>query len=100
MRAEQIIIEPVLSEKTNSMREDDVKKYTFKVNAKANKNEVVKAVAQLFNVRPVKCNVLTVKSKPKMARTRSGFRAGKTRPWKKAIVTLPKGDSIDVIEGM
>lgn len=100
MRADQIIIEPVLTEKSNGMREGEDKKYVFRVNARANKIQVMSAVEELFKVRPVGCNVMSVKAKPKTTRTKSGARKGSTTPWKKAIVTLAAGDKIDQIEGV
>ncbi|MCF7945772.1 MAG: 50S ribosomal protein L23 [Spirochaetia bacterium] len=100
MRADQVIKEPVLTEKTNIMRETDTKKYVFRVDPRASKLEVVQAVKELFSVKPIKCNIVNVKGKPKFTRTRSGYRAGMKSPWKKAIVTLEKGDAIDVIDGV
>lgn len=100
MRADQIIIEPVLTEKTNIMRENEQKKYTFKIDPRANKVQVMQAVEELFSVKPMKCNIVSVKGKPKQTRTRSGVRRGSTTPWKKAIVTLAAGDSISAIEGV
>jgi large subunit ribosomal protein L23 len=99
MEADKIIIEPVLTEKTNLMREGDEKSYAFKVHPKSNKLQIMKAVHTLFSVNPVCCRVMTVKPKPRSARTRSGFRVGATGAWKKAIVKLPKGEHIDVFEG-
>lgn len=101
MDADQIIQEPVLTEKTNAMRQGEVKKYTFKVHPKANKIQIMSAIRELFSVKPVSCNVINVKKKPKMSRTqkRSGPRYGSTTPWKKAMVTLRKGETIDIIEG-
>ncbi len=100
MRADQIIIAPVLTEKSNVMRESDQKKYTFKVSPRANKIQVMRAVEELFSVKALDCNMLWVKSKPKFTRTRSGARSGATAPWKKAIVTVAKGDAINAIEGV
>ncbi len=100
MRADQVIIEPVLTEKSNSMRESQVKKYAFKVDPRANKTQIMQAVEQLFSVKPTSCNVVNVKGKPKFTRTKSGARAGSTVPWKKAIVTLSEGDSIEAIDGV
>jgi len=82
------------------MRERAQKKYTFKIDPRANKIQVMKAVEELFSVKPVKCNIVSVTGKPKQTRTRSGFRYGTTTPWKKAIVTLAAGDSISMIEGV
>lgn len=100
MEAYQIIIEPVLTEKTNAQRDGEVKKYTFKVHNKANKKQVMSAVTELFSVKPVSCNILNVKEKPRSTRSKSGMRSGATSAWRKAIVTLKAGDKIDAIEGV
>ncbi len=100
MRHEQVIIEPVLTEKSNALRETEVKKYTFRVHPDASKFQIADAVAALFNVTVTSCNVMNVKSKPRNARTRRGIRRGKTASWKKALVTLKAGQSIEVLEGV
>jgi large subunit ribosomal protein L23 len=100
MEADSIILEPVLTEKTNSMRENDTNKYVFKVDPRSNKLQIMKAVHELFSVNPVNCRIINVKQKPRMARTRSGFRRGNTATWKKAVITLPKGEKIDIFEGV
>ena len=99
MDADAVILEPILTEKTNSMRDGEQHKYAFKVHPRANKPEIMKAIRSLFSVTPLSCRVMNVKPKPRSARTRSGFRKGFTATWKKAIVTLPKGERIDVFEG-
>jgi large subunit ribosomal protein L23 len=91
---EQVLIEPVLSEKANSMREEG--KYVFKVHRDANKIQIKEAVAKLFNVHPVSCNVMVVGGKPKRLRSRPGY----TATWKKAIVRLQKGEKISLFEGV
>ncbi len=93
MNPEQVIIEPILTEKSNVLRESGV--YTFRVNPSSNKIQIKRAVADLFNVHPVKCHVLTVKGKPKRTR----YAKGKTASWKKAVVTLAEGERIAVFEG-
>ncbi len=99
MRNDQVIIHPIVTEKTNLFREQKKKKYAFKVNSKANKFQVMQAVKDLFGVRPEACNILTVKSKPRTVRSKSGYRKGQTTEWKKAIITMRSGDSIDIFEG-
>ena len=99
MDVDAIIIEPVLTEKTNMLRDGDEKKYVFKVHQRANKLQIMKAVHTLFSVNPMNCRIINVKPKPRSARTKSGFRVGHTGKWKKAIVTLPRGEHIDVFEG-
>jgi len=103
MNSDLIIIEPVLTEKTNFLREQDAKTYVFKVHRKANKLMVIRAVDSLYNVRPVSCRIINVRGKTRHNRavSRASFRRGlgRTAAWKKAMVTLEKGQSIDAFEG-
>ncbi|GAB1432081.1 50S ribosomal protein L23 [Spirochaetota bacterium] len=94
MQYESILIEPVLSEKTNLLREEG--KYVFRVDQRSNKTQVMEAVRRLFNVHPVSCTIINVKGKPKRLRYRSGY----TSSWKKAVVSLAKGETIKVFEGV
>jgi large subunit ribosomal protein L23 len=93
MTIERIIIEPVVTEKTNIMRERH--QYTFRVDARANKFQIMQTVARQFSVHPLKCNVITVRPKPKRLRNREGL----TSSWKKAIITLPPEEKISIFEG-
>jgi large subunit ribosomal protein L23 len=88
-----ILIEPLLTEKSNSMRDDG--RYTFRVDPRADKTQIMEAVRRLFQVHPTSCNIVNVKSKPKRLRGR----AGRTATWKKAIVRLAPGETIKVFEG-
>lgn len=99
MDAHSIILAPVVTEKTNSMREEPKKKYVFRVDARANKLQIMQAITELFSVKPSACRVMNVKPKPRNFRSKSGYRIGHTSTWKKAIVTLKAGDKIDVFEG-
>ena len=90
MDPREIIIRPVISEHSYDMMEDN--KYTFEVHKKANKIEVAKAIEEIFGVKVAKVNTLNVKAKPKRMR----YHEGKTRTWKKAIVTLAEGDTIEL----
>ena len=94
MNHESVLIEPVLSEKTNILREQG--KYVFKVNPKASKLEIKEAVRKLFNVHPVSCTVMNVGGKPKRLRNRPGY----TSNWKKAVVKLAKDEKIGIFEGI
>jgi large subunit ribosomal protein L23 len=94
MNYESILVEPVLSEKTNTMREAG--KYVFKVDPRATKLDIKEAVRRLFKVNPVSCQVMMVAGKPKRLR----YRKGTTPTWKKAIVTLTKGEKIALFEGV
>ena len=82
MRPEDIIIKPVVTEKSNDGLQAG--KYTFKVNKKATKVDIARAVEKLFEVKVLKVNTMTVNGKQK----RVGYHTGKTSDWKKAIVTI------------
>ena len=58
MRADEVIIAPVLSEKSNAARDGECKKYTFRINTRANKFDVESAVAEIFKVSVTKCNIM------------------------------------------
>lgn len=88
--ARDIIIRPIITEHSYDMMEDNV--YTFEVAKTANKIEIRKAVEELFNVKVSKVRTLNVKPKNKRVRVVPG----KTRTWKKAMVTLAEGDSIEL----
>ncbi|NLX61815.1 MAG: 50S ribosomal protein L23 [Tissierellia bacterium] len=90
-----IIIEPLITEESmNAMAE---RKYTFKVDKKANKSEIKKAVEKIFGVKVEKVNTINMKGKKK----RMGIYEGKRPDWKKAIVTLTEDSKeIEFFEGM
>jgi large subunit ribosomal protein L23 len=90
----KIIIEPIVTEKSNLMR--DSGKYAFKVDSRANKIQIMQAVRELFNVHPVTCHIMRVKRKPKRVRYQLGY----TAEWKKAIITVRAGESIQVFAGV
>jgi large subunit ribosomal protein L23 len=94
MDASQVIIRPVVSEKSYVLAE--VGKYTFRVNDKAHKTQIRQAVEELFDVKVVEVRTSSVKSKPK----RRGQTSGRTRQWKKAIVQVREGDTIPVFRGL
>ena len=82
MTPEEIIIKPIITEKSNDMLKEG--KNTFKVNKKATKVQIADAVEKLFEVKVLKVNTMTVKGKEK----RVGRSIGRTSDWKKAIVTI------------
>ena len=82
MLAEEIIIAPIVTEKSNNSLQEG--KYTFKVNKKATKVDIANAVEKLFNVKVLKVNTMNVNGKKK----RVGYHQGRTSSWKKAIVTI------------
>ena len=82
MRPEDIIVAPIVTEKSSSSMQEG--KYTFEVNKKATKIQIANAVEKLFEVKVLKVNTITVKGKEK----RIGAHSGMTPDWKKAIVTI------------
>jgi large subunit ribosomal protein L23 len=93
MNARQVIVKPVISEKSYALLAAN--KYTFRVDERANKTQVRQAVEEIFGVRVRDVRTMSVKSKPK----RRGWTSGKTREWKKAVVELHPEDSIELFEG-
>jgi large subunit ribosomal protein L23 len=89
----EILLAPVVSEKSYSLIND--RKYSFRVHKDAHKTQIRQAVEQLFEVHVERVNIVKVQSKPK----RRGFHRG-TRPgWKKAIVQVREGETIEIFEG-
>jgi len=93
MTAREVIIRPVVSEKSYALLAAN--KYTFRVHEEAHKTQVRQAIEEVFGVRVQGVRTSWVKSKPK----RRGWSSGKTRRWKKAIVQLHPEDSIELFEG-
>ncbi len=98
LSATQIVLRPVISEK--SMDQTTLHKYTFAVADEANKLQIKAAVEELFKVTVLNVNVLTSKRKEKSRNRRRGRQVGFTTPWKKAVVTVKAGDSIEFFEGV
>ena len=89
----QVLLAPVVSEKSYSLITD--RKYTFKVHKDAHKTQVRQAVEQLFDVRVQAVNIVKVQPKPKRRGVTKGTRPG----WKKAVVQLREGNTIEIFEG-
>ncbi len=87
----QILIEPVVSERSTYLNEID--KYVFVVQKDANKIEIKQAVEKLFDVKVDKVNIVNVQGKRKRRR----FKIGKRPDWKKAIITLQEGQKIELM---
>ena len=87
MLPEEVIIKPIVTEKSNDAMQEG--KYTFKVNKKATKVEIANAVEKLFSVKVLKVNTMNVSGKKKRVR----YEVGKTPDWKKAIVTIDTNPS-------
>jgi large subunit ribosomal protein L23 len=93
--ARDVIIEPIVSEKSYALLERNV--YTFRVHKQATKPQIHDAVELAFNVRVLKVNTLNRKGKRK--RNRRSFTFGRRPDTKRAIVTLHPDDRIDLFEG-
>jgi len=93
MDPSQVIIRPVVSEKTFVLAEAG--KYTFRVHDRAHKTQIRQAVEEIFGVRVLEVRTMSVKSKPK----RRGYTSGRSRSWKKAVVQLHPEDHIELFEG-
>ena len=87
-----VLIRPLITEKLSRLQEQEGK-VTFEVIKSASKPEIKSAVEALYpGVKVAKVNTLIMPSKPKGRFTRSGFQAGRTSTWKKAIITLKEGE--------
>ena len=90
----QIIIRPIVSEKSFGMTEEQ-NRYTFEVAKTATKPQIAQAIEDIFEVKVLKVNTMNVKGKPRRVR----YQMGKTRSWKKAIVSLVEGNTIEIFPG-
>lgn len=90
MDAHSIIIRPIVSERSYDLMEQN--KYTFEVARDANKYQIKDAIEELFSVKVDRVNTINVKPKKKRVR----YVAGYTRQWKKAVVTLKEGETIEI----
>ena len=88
------IISPNITEKATSLSEFN--KIVFKVHKGASKNSIKKSIEKIFKVNVVKINTINVKGKVKLVRNRKAFKSG----YKKAIITLKKGQRIDLATGI
>jgi len=92
MDARSVIIRPIVSEKSYAMMEQN--RYTFEVDKRASKPHIAQAVEEIFGVTVTNVNTMNVSGKPRRVR----YAKGLTRSWKKAVVTLKQGDTIDFFE--
>ncbi|MCH3967579.1 MAG: 50S ribosomal protein L23 [Atopobiaceae bacterium] len=85
-----VIVKPIVSERSFDLMSQN--KYTFEVAPAASKGEIADAIEKLFDVTVTKVNTMSVKPKKKRVR----YALGNTRSWKKAIVTLAPGNTIEI----
>lgn len=95
MKLADVLVRPVITEKVNNQIERS-SRYTFEVDRKANKLEVKKAVEEFYGVKVEDVNTMVVPGKQKARFTKAGFIKGIKPSYKKAVVTLAEGDSIDL----
>ena len=88
------IRQPIITEKATILSEQN--KTVFKVHEGANKKSIKKNIEKLFKVNVIKVNIINTKTKRKMKQGKASFKSG----YKKAIVTLKKGQSIDLATGV
>jgi large subunit ribosomal protein L23 len=94
MHPYEVIVRPLITEKATMLAGDH--KYAFEVDRRANKPQIREAVEKAFNVEVVNVHTMNVRGKTR----RVGRRVTHTRNWKKAIVTLAEGESIQIFEGV
>ena len=92
--SKQIIIKPLITEKSELLSENLVQ-YTFVVNKNANKIEIRKAIESMYGVNVDSVNTVIAPGKSKIRNTRSGLQRGRKSSFKKAIVRLSEGEEID-----
>ena len=95
MKTSEVLIKPILTEKANSQQET-LRRYAFKVARKANKLEIRNAIQQFYGVNVVDVNTVVVPGKSKTRFTKAGYIKGQKSAYKKAMVTVAEGETIDL----
>ena len=95
MKLADVLVRPVLTEKVNLQMEKSGR-YTFEVDKRSNKLEIKKAVEEFYGVKVTDINTVIVPGKNKTRYTKAGFLKGVKPSYKKAVVTLAEGESIDL----
>ena len=95
MKLIEVLVNPILTEKANAQQEK-LRRYAFKVNRKANKLEIKKAVEEFYGVTVTDVNTAVAPGKNKTRYTKAGFIQGAKPSYKKAFVTVAEGESIDL----
>ena len=95
MKLSEVLIKPILTEKANGQQEK-LRRYAFKVSRKANKLEIKKAVEEFYGVSVVDVNTAVVTAKNKTRYTKKGFVQGQKPSFKKAMITVAEGETIDL----
>jgi|SRR6476469_2714058 len=95
MKTSEVLVKPILTEKANAQQES-LRRYAFRVNKRANKLEIKKAVEEFYGVNVVDVNTVIVPGKNKTRYTKAGFIQGVKGAYKKAYVTVAEGENIDL----
>lgn len=95
MKQTEVLVKPILSEKANAQQEK-LRRYAFRVNKKANKLEIKRAVEDFYGVTVTDVNTATAPGKNKTRYTKAGFIKGAKPSYKKAFVTVAAGETIDL----
>ena len=90
----EMIIKPIVTEKATALTEKGGR-YTFRVSPEANREQIAQMITKLYGVKVVSVNTMVCRGKDKSRYTKSGLLKGKTSKYKKAVVTLAEGESID-----
>lgn len=95
MKPGDVLIRPIITEKVNTQMEKSGR-YTFEVDKRSNRLEIKKAVEEFYNVKVALVNTLVVPGKAKSRMTKAGVISGMKHSYKKAVITLSEGESIDL----
>ena len=95
MKLTEVLVKPILTEKANSQQEK-LRRYAFRVARKANKLEIKKAIQEFYGVTVINVNTAVIPGKNKTRYTKAGFVKGQKQAYKKALVTVAEGETIDL----
>jgi large subunit ribosomal protein L23 len=95
MKLTEVLVKPILTEKANA-QQDSLRRYAFRVNRRANKLEIKKAIEEFYGVKVTDVNTTVVPGKNKTRYTKAGFVKGQKSAYKKALVTVAEGETIDL----
>ena len=95
MKLSEVLIKPIVTEKSNKLT-DQRRTYAFRVDRKANKLEIKKAVESFYGINVIDVNTVVVPGKAKTKFTKAGFISGRKPAYKKAYITVAEGDTIDL----
>ncbi len=90
-----ILIKPLITEKLTAVTEKFPNRYGFIVDKKASKNQIKRAIEEMYDVTVESVNTMNYLGKRKVRYTKTGFREGRETSFKKAIVTVAEGEAID-----